>query len=165
MKQAVTARGRRLSPAEGGALEYECPACGARAGVWCRALHSRARRPPRAAELHVARGWASRTCSACGEPPGWPCRTPSGQRAGLPHAARRRLPARPSDLLSQLGPGPRAAHAALCQGGAMTAAALARVLYGPGAQPRRVTNQLVALRRRHLAKADRSTGRWRAIDV
>jgi len=47
----------------------------------------------------------------------------------------------------------------------MTAAALARELYGPGAQPRRVTNQLVALRRRHLAKADRSTGRWRAIDV
>jgi len=72
---------------------------------------------------------------------------------------------RPGDLLGRLGEGPRAAHAALLKGGAMTAAELACEVYGPGAAPRRVTNQLVALRRRRLATRDRSSGRWEAADV
>jgi len=47
----------------------------------------------------------------------------------------------------------------------MTAAELARELYGPTAPPARVTNQLAALRRRQLATRERQAGRWEAADV
>lgn len=90
---------------------------------------------------------------------------PDGRLAGAPHVARRRRPAGPSDQLAKLAPGPRAVHVALREGGAMTATELARNLYGPGSRARRVTNQLVALRRRRLAVKDRATGRWEAVDV
>lgn len=64
-----------------------------------------------------------------------------------------------------LGPGPRAVHATLTDRGAMSATELARALYGPKAPARRVTNKLVALRRRQLAVKDRTTQRWQAVDV
>lgn len=165
MSVATKPRRGSVSADEREALAHECPACGAAPGVWCRELHSRAARKPAASKLHVARGWPLRTCPTCGETPGWPCVRPDGQPAKAPHAARRRRPAEPRDLLARLAPGPQAAHAALIEGGAMTATELARALYGPSAPARRVTNQLVALRRRRLAVKDRATGRWEAVDV
>jgi len=47
----------------------------------------------------------------------------------------------------------------------MTAAELARELYGAAAPPAPVTNQLAALRRRQLATRERKAGRWEAVDV
>ena len=158
-------------PARGGsgrepqALGYQCPACGAKAGLWCRSLHSRALRRPPAPQLHVARDWAARRCPTCGEDTGLACVSPSGELSPQPHTARRHPTPGPREHLVALAPGPRAVHAALAGAGPMTATELALELHGPGARAARVTNQLVALRRRRLAAKDPSTQRWEAADA
>lgn len=83
------ARAPRASdlPGQTAALQRDCPRCGARAGVMCRQISSRAKRKPAAPQLHRARFWLERRCPACRARPGQPCQTPNGAKTA-PHAPR-----------------------------------------------------------------------------
>ncbi|MCA1681379.1 MAG: recombinase family protein [Actinobacteria bacterium] len=105
-----------------GALDRECPRCGAREGIKCRDL----RRPKKTAPAtHIARGWLDRPCPSCRAQPGERCHTPGG-RPTEPHQPRWEQPRLPAQRYGYAHASPSDPYADL-QRDALTAAGCIRI--------------------------------------